>query len=580
MPRAVASLGRGRPSIAERAARLANSQEAREQQIQKPVGRLTNPKVTPVLHTILPLPTVPATRRLRVAAYCRTSDDNANQRTSIVNQREHWREEIGHHSDWDLVDIYWEAGVSGTKKETRPELMRLVADCEAHRVDMVVTKSVSRFARNTSDCLELLRKLKSLGVAVWFQKEQINTATADGELMLTLYASFSEEESHSIQKNTVWGIQRRFQDGTRRFSRAPFGYDLVDGNFVVNPEQAAIVREIYDEILSGKGSPLIARELNARNIPTGTRKRDGTEGRWSSNMILGIVKNVVYIGDVLMQKTFHDENFKCFRNYGERQQFYIDGHHPAIIDRDSFEAANAAISQRGKEKNNIPQADKTLRTDPHQRRYAFSGKLKCGCCGSLMKRTIDKRKSGSHVFWVCTRHLQHKEACPMKRVLDDDVKNVFLTMMNKLYFARDTIIPRYAESVQMEEMQQNEEVKLTAQSRLEANKAELNRLTASLRLGGCEPINVRRELYRLENENQELRHVITGSSKLSEETMKLKRVVSGWGCRTEWDENTFSEVVESVVVRQGESICFCLKCGMKLTERMTSVGGNSAAMSA
>ena len=188
---------------------------------EKPTDRLTRPKVTPVLHTIQPLPTVPISRRLRVAAYCRISDDNDNQRTSILNQREHWREEIAQHSEWELVDIYWEAGVSGTKKETRPQLMRLMEDCEAHRVDMVVTKSVSRFARNTSDCLGLLRRLKSLGVSVWFQKENINTAAADGELMLTLYASFSEEESHSIQKNTVWGIQRRFQDGTRRFSKAP-----------------------------------------------------------------------------------------------------------------------------------------------------------------------------------------------------------------------------------------------------------------------------------------------------------------------------------------------------------------------
>lgn len=564
MPRAVASFGRGRTSIAERAARLANSQGASEKQIQKPTGRLTSPKASPVLRTIQPLPTVTTTRRLRVAAYCRVSNDTEDQQTSIVNQREHWCEEIGQHSDWELVDIYWEAGVSGTKKETRPELMRLMADCEAHRVDMVVTKSVSRFARNTSDCLELLRRLKALGVAVWFQKEQINTATADGELMLTLFATFSEEESHSIQKNTIWGIQRKFRDGTRRFSRAPFGYDLVDGNFIINPEQAAIVQEIYDGILSGKGTPFIAKELNERGIPTGTRKRDGTEGKWSANMILGIVKNVVYIGDVLMQKTYHDDHFKLFRNYGERQQFYIDGHHPAIIDRGTFEAANAAISQRGKEKNNIPQADKTLRADPHQRRYAFSGILKCGCCGAVMKRTIDKRKSGTRVFWVCTRHLQDKEACPMKRVLDDDVKNAFLTMMNKLYFARDTIVPMYTEGFRLEEMQQNEGVKLTAQSRLDANTAELNRLTAYLKKGGGEPISIRREIYKLESENDDLREAIEGDNRLSDETTKLKRLVFGWGSRTEWDERAFTELVDSVEINRG--FTFHLKCGMTLTE--------------
>ena len=153
-------------------------------------------------------------------------------------------------------------------------------------------------------------------------------------------------------------------------------------------------------------------------------------------------------------------------------------------------------------------------------------------------------------------------------------------MMNKLFYARDTIIPRYAEKIRMEEMKLNEGMKLTAQSQLEANTAELNRLTASLRMGGSEPIDVRREVYRLESENKELRHVIQGSNRLLEETMKLKRVISNWGCRTEWDENTFSEVAESVVVRQGESICFCLKCGMKLTESLNFVGGNNGVKSA
>ena len=570
------SIMRGGVSIAERAARLANQSQVSDQQIKvvtnQPQASKSERLAAPVLHTIQPLSKEAVTRRLRVAAYCRISTDNTNQQTSIINQREHWREEISQHSDWELVDIYWEVGVSGTKKETRSELMRLMADCEAHRVDMVVTKSISRFARNTSDCLELLRRLKALGVTVWFQKEQIHTATAEGELMLTLYASFAEEESHSIQRNTVWGIQRRFQDGTRRFSKAPFGYDLIDGNFVVNQEQALIVREIYDGILSGKGTPLIAKELNDRNIPTGTRKRDGTANKWSPGMILGIVKNVVYIGDVLLQKTFHDENFKLLRNYGERQQFYIDGHHFAIIDGDTFEAANIAIRQRGKEKNNIPQEDRRLRADPHQNRYAFSGMLKCGCCGAVMKRSIAKRKTGTRILWICTQHLQSKEACPMKSVLDDDIKNAFLTMMNKLYFARNEIITRYAEAIRQEEMAQNEQKMKMAQQKLDANMAEINRLTTTFRLGGSRLINVRREIYQLEDENRELRDIILGFSRQLEETMKLKRVISCWGSRTEWDESTFSDVVESVVVWRGERICFCLKCGMKLTERLNTDG--------
>lgn len=604
MAEAKSTVVRNGISLAERAARLAGASA------QQKMGSLLNDKIqtlpkksltAPVLHTIEPLPSVPTEQRLRVAAYCRTSRDTESQRTSIKSQREHWRKEIESHDGWELVDVYWESGVTGTKKEIRPELIRLMGDCEAHRVDMVVTKSVSRFARNTADCLELLRKLKALNVRVWFQKEKIDTGTAGGELLLTLYASFAEEESRSIQSNTTWGIQRRFQDGTRRYSKAPFGYDLVDGNFVVNQEQAPIVREIFTGVLSGKGTPLIARELNSREIPTGTKKWDGTDGTWTSRMILGIVKNVVYLGDVLMQKTFHDENFKQHYNYGEKQQYYIDGHHEAILDAATFEAANSALRQRGIEKNNIPQEDRRLRADKHQRRYAFSGKLKCGYCGATMKRTTSNKKYGTCVCWVCTRHQQDKSACTMKGILDAEVKNAFLTMLNKLYFARDTIIPAYAEQIRREEQEgqirreeqvrQEEEVKreegqvqgdkkwikreeespngeMTLQAKIKKNMEECKRLTAILK-GGCgEPVSIRSELHRLERENRNLRNTIQANHHMVDEIAKLKRIVTGRGICSEWDEETFTELVDHVDVVRGESICFYLKCGMKLTEKM------------
>ena len=566
MDRPIPLIIRGNTSLAERAARLANARVNNSDHEEMKVERLTKPKDSPipVVRTVQPLPKQPEDRSLRVAAYCRISDDVESQRTSISNQREHWKQEISQHPGWELVDIYWESGVSGTKKENRSQLKRLIADCEAHRVDMVVTKSVSRFARNTADCLEMLRKLKALGVTVWFQKEQIDTGTADGELMLTLYATFAAEESHSIQANTMWGVRRKFQDGTRRFSIAPFGYDIVDGNYVVNQEQAPIVKEIFNNILSGKGSLLIARELNERGIPTGTRKRNGTDNTWSSNMILGIVKNIAYTGDMLMQKTFHDETFKRYNNYGERPQYFAEGHHKGIIDRDTFEAANEAIRQRGKEKNTQPQEDRSLRADPHQNRYEFSGKLRCGCCGAVMKRTIETRKSGIRVYWVCTQHLRDKDACPMKRILDDDVKNAFLTMMNKLYFARDTIIPAYMEQLRFEEMVSRGTLHL--QMKLEQNKAEFNRLTAILKSGSGEPVSIRRELYRLERENEDLCRSLTGNSQIVTEAATLKCIVAEWGIRTEWEEQAFTELVDSVTIHKGKSICFHLKCGMTLTE--------------
>ena len=186
-----------------------------------------------------------------------------------------------------------------------------------------------------------------------------------------------------------------------------------------------------------------------------------------------------------------------------------------------------------------------------------------------MKRVTDSRKSGTRIFWACTRHLQEKEACPMKRVLDEDVKNTFLTMMNKLYFARNRIIPIYEEGIRREELAVHKAQVMCAEQKLIKNTDEIIRLTTILKTGGGEPVSIRREMYRLEEENEVLRQTINGKNRLTDETSKLKYIISAWESRTEWDEATFAEVVETVCIHQGESICFQLKCGMVLTEKMS-----------
>lgn len=303
-------------------------------------------------------------KKLRVAGYCRVSTGTTQQETSIVAQREHYEAYIRSHPDWEFAGIYWEAAVSGTKKENRPELQRLIVACKAGTVDLILTKSISRFSRNTTDCLEMVRTLTALGVNILFEKENIHTGTMESEFLLTLFSTFAEEESKSISANELWTKHKQFENGTFRYSTAPFGYNLVDGTFEVNPEKAPIVREIFDAVLAGKGTPTIAKELNARGIPTGTKRNDGSPGVWTAYMIGGMIKNVAYIGDVLNQKTFFD-HFHLKYNYGERKQYYNEGHHEALIDRETFERANAALRQRGAEKGNNPCEDKQLRNNPH-----------------------------------------------------------------------------------------------------------------------------------------------------------------------------------------------------------------------
>lgn len=506
-------------------------------------------------------------RKLRVASYCRVSTGAADQATSIVNQREHYESYIRSNPEWEFAGVYWEADVSGTKADNRPELQRLITDCKAGRVDLILTKSISRFSRSTTDCLQMVRTLTSLGVNIRFEKENIDTGAMKSEFLLTLFSSFAEAESKSISLNETWAKQKQFKNGTYRYSIAPFGYTLQDGNFIINKEQVPIVREIFNSVLSGKGTSMIAKELNARSIPTGTKRNDGTPGVWTSHMVGGMIKNVVYIGDVLCQKTFH-ENYRLMYNYGERQQYYNEGHHAAIIDRETFEAANAALRQRGAEKGNVPK-DRHLRKNPHNNRYAFSGKLICGCCGGKMKRVTQKTALGNRYHWSCAVHLDNKEVCAMKREQDESIRNAFCTMMNKLAFAEKLILDAYIEDLREEGSRENTKAIRETEEKLNTLKAEKNRLSLLLSKGCGEPVSFRRKLMELDNRENALNGellALQGDSPAICWTEKLKDALGAWKKDGSDPDTFFTEVCDSAVVMTGEYVEFNLKCGLKLRE--------------
>ena len=372
--------------------------------------------------------------KLKVAAYCRVSRFDVSQRSSLENQRAYYEEFIRGNPNWEYAGIYWEAGVSGTQTARRPRLQEMLADCRAGQVDLILTKSISRFSRNAAECIAMVRALKALGVNLYFEKEGIYTADTDSELMLTLYSSFAEEESRAISENIRWSVHQRFENGTYRYSRAPYGYRLEDGGLVVNPEEAAVIRNIFAGVLAGKGTQELARELNERKIPANTVKRDGSAGKWTASRLLGILKNPVYTGDVLLQKTWHGSDFRRRANYGEKAQYYLENHHEAIISREIFDLAAAASRDRGAEKNNFPEENRRNRNNPHSRKSCFSGMLFCGCCGSPMKRITQNTRTGKRFHWGCTGHIADKSACPMTREQEASVKNAFLTLLNKLVF--------------------------------------------------------------------------------------------------------------------------------------------------
>lgn len=539
---------------------------------EPPQPVLPKPTLTAIPPKSIAAASVPT--KLRVAAYCRVSTSSVEQETSIENQRTHFEEMINANPDWEMADVYWEAAVSGTKKDSRPELQRLLADCEAGKVNLVLTKSISRFARNTADCLEMIRKLKALGVNIRFEKENIDTGSMESELMLTLFSTFAEDESHSISRNTTWTRRKQFQEGTFKYSIAPYGYRLVGGTFEVDPEKAPIVKEIFDRVLAGVGTPTIAREMNARGIPTGTKRNDGSPGVWDSYMITGMIQNVVYIGDVLMQKTFRDEHFHLYNNYGERPQYYSEGHHEGIIDKETFELANAALRQRGKEKGNVPMENKQLRNNPHNNRYAFSGRLKCGCCGGTMQRITQKLRDGKQYHWGCMTHIEDKDKCWMKREYEETIQNAFMTMLNKLVYGQDVIIDTYLTALKNEHSLKNKEKIRELQNRLELISSEKHRLSI-LSAKGCEPVSFRAKTLELDAEANDLcaeLMQLQGDPAQVKATLALRDQLTVWKKRLtdEFPSQLFSRIVDHAVVRTSAEIEFHLKCGLVLTE---SYGG-------
>ena len=246
---------------------------------------------------IQPTITEEKSRIIRCAAYCRVSSDSEDQLNSLMAQTRYYGKFFENSETEILVDIYADEGVTGTREDKREEFQRMMQDCRKGKIDRIYTKSISRFARNTKDCLKNIRELKSLGVTIFFEKENIDTANAKDELMITVMGGLAQEESTSISQNMRWSVQKRMQNGTYRLARPPFGFDIVNGILEVNEKQAQIVRRIFEWYVSGLGTKMIADTLNEKNVPSSQKQK-----KWTADIVKYILKNERYIGDAVFQK--------------------------------------------------------------------------------------------------------------------------------------------------------------------------------------------------------------------------------------------------------------------------------------
>lgn len=353
-----------------------------------------------IIRKVKPAAAMP--RLERVAAYCRVSSGKDAMLHSLSAQVSRYSELIQRRPGWAYAGVYADEALTGTKDD-RPEFQRLLADCRAGRIDRVLTKSISRFARNTVTLLETVRELKELGVAVYFEEQNIDSLSGDGELMLTILASFAQDESKSVSDNCKWRIRKDFSEGKPMNLPLLYGYRREKGRIVIDEEEAEIVRFIFRSCLNGMGKGRITETLREQGIPC----RLG--GEWQTETVSGILKNEKYTGDALLQKTYIENHLtkrKCF-NRGELPQYYAENTHPAIIDHETYERVQALIAER-REKANV-QKDVTAR-------YPFTGLIVCGCCGAHYHR----RTNPTRITWQCVTYLRRgKKHCAAKQIPEE-----------------------------------------------------------------------------------------------------------------------------------------------------------------
>ena len=363
-------------------------------------------------------------RKKRVAAYARVSSGKDAMLHSLSAQVSYYSDLIQNHGEWLYAGVYADEAKTGTK-ESRAGFQSLIADCRDGKIDMVITKSISRFARNTVTLLQTVREFKALGVDIYFEEQNIHTMSGDGELMMTILASYAQEESRSASENQKWRIKRSFESGIP-WDRTLMGYRMENEHYVIVPGEAEIVRRIYNKYLSGSGYQIIAKRLNEEGVPS----RFG--GKWNQSAISRVLSNYTYTGNLLLQKTFSENHItkrKMF-NTGELPKYLAEESHEAIIDEETFQAVQEEKSRRAVRFIKKPSPKKT---------YQFTSLLVCDNCGKNYRRKVTK----SGPVWVCdTFNSLGKSACASKQIPEPTLHQVTSDVLGQKDFTNEWLCDR------------------------------------------------------------------------------------------------------------------------------------------
>ena len=519
------------------------------------------PQITVIQPTINRLTKSPLSevKRRRVCAYARVSTDSDEQFTSYEAQIDYYTKLIQSRPDWDFVEVFSDEGISGTGTKNRPGFNRMIKEALAGKIDLIVTKSVSRFARNTVDSLETIRRLKEKGVECYFQKENIYTFDSKGELLLTIMASLAQEESRSLSENVTWGIRKRLSDGKVSVAYKHFlGFKKgKDGKLEVVPEEAEIVRFIYSEFINGKAFYQIAEALEEKGIKTPSGKK-----KWSYSTVRSILKNEKYKGDALLQKTYTESflTHKHVKNDGEVPQYYVKDSHEAIISPEEWDLVQHELSRRSS-------LGKALRISS-----AFCNKLICADCGSFLGQKVwHSNEKYKTVIWQCLDKFKNK--CETPHLKEEEIQSAFVKAYNQLCQTKGIVIQECEKMILILCDTSSLEERLETLSE-EASILE-DRAEAMRKENAITPAD--QEEYRKKYDKLYIRHekIVTELKAIQEQIKRknsqkesinyfVENYKKAPDLIKEWDEKLWNMVVEKVIVYKDGKLEFVFFSGTKV----------------
>ena len=473
----------------------------------------------PTVTVIQPTITEEKSRMIRSAAYCRVSSDSEDQLNSFMAQLKYYENFLAESKTETLINVYADEGVTGTREDKREDFQRMMKDCRKGKIDRIYTKSISRFARNTRDCLKNIRELKSLGITVFFEKENIDTANMPDEMMITIMGGLAQEESTSLSQNMRWSVQKRMQNGTYKISRPPYG-------------------------------------LNENGIPSSKKQK-----KWTAHIVKYILTNERYIGDTVFQKNFVTESLPHLErhNYGEKPKYYVTDTNPPIVEKSVFETVQRLLKERHKPYSNNG--------------HLMSGKIICARCGATYKF----KKCGEKFYWTCRTHDKKSNQCKNGRILESKIHSAFITLYNKLFYnykqilvplqiaLQDLKLRRFSSNSNVMEIHK-EIAKLKEQTHVLARLKTKGFLDNAKYLEQIAVLNSK--VNKLQLELKKITHLDNEDETLDQIEMLIDYFEKQSDPITEFDESAFEFLVEKIVIINQNELEFHVIGGLKFKEEI------------